>query len=284
MPMSDCPPLDVDQLVSWIGRTETARDVITPRLVRELAATLDSDSSEPEMGSQAQLGIHWCLTPPAINTSALGADGHPARGEFLPPVPLPRRMWAGGHLQFKDRLLVGDAVERRSRIADITIKEGRSGSLCFVAVDHAIATQRGPAILERQEIVFCGPQSAAPAKHESAPLPKAQWAKDGVADPVLLFRYSALTFNGHRIHYDRRYATEVEGYPGLVFHGPLQATLLLEFATAIKGRSPTSFSFRSVHPLFDGVPFRLCARDKDAGLHLWIQTADGMQTMDAEAH
>ncbi len=280
--MNDCPPFDAARLLNWIGRTDSARDLVTPRLVQELAATLNSDSAEPEMGSEAQLAIHWCLAPPAIRTSALGADGHPARGGFLPPVPLPRRMWAGGRLQVKDRLLVGDAVERRSRIADVTVKEGRSGTLCFVAVDHEIVTPRGPAIFERQDIVYRGLQSGPAAVTAPAPLPKAQWTKEGIADPVLLFRYSALTFNGHRIHYDRGYATEVEGYPGLVCHGPLQATLLLEFAAAIKGRAPSSFSFRNVHPLFDGVPFQLCARDRDGGLDLRIQTADGVQTVVAE--
>jgi 3-methylfumaryl-CoA hydratase len=281
--MNDCFSLDMEELQSWIGRTEIAHDIVAPRLVRELGATLDNDRPEQEPGAPAQLAIHWCLAPPAPGTSALGADGHPARGGFLPPVPLPRRMWAGGHLQLKDRLLVGDAIERCSRIADVTLKQGRSGILCFVVVDHVIATARGPAILERQDIVYRGPQSDSPAA-DPAPLPRPQWTRDGKADPVMLFRYSALTFNCHRIHYDRPYATEVEGYPGLVCHGPLQATLLLDFAFAIKGSAPASFKFRSVKPLFEGVPFQLCACEADAGLHLWIQTADGVATMDAEAH
>lgn len=276
--------LDVDQLLSWVGRTESTHDVITPRLVRELAATLDCEPSEFEIGAEAQLAIHWCLAPPVLRASALGVDGHPVRGGFLPPVPLPRRMWAGGRLQFKDRLLVGDIIERRSCIADVKIKEGRSGTLCFVALHHEIVTPRGPAILEHQDIVFRDLQTIAPVASSTERLPQAQWTKEGSADPVLLFRYSALTFNAHRIHYDRRYTTEVEGYPELIFHGPLQATLLLEFATAIKGDAPDSFVFRNVHPLFCGMAFQLCARERDSGLHLWIQTADGVQTMDAEAH
>lgn len=276
-------PLDIAHLRNWIGRTEVAQDVVTPRLVRELAATLDSDAAEPEAGSPAQLAIHWCLAPPVAKTSMLGPDGHPARGGFLPPVPLPQRIWAGGSLQFKDRLCVGDSVERTSRIADVTVKNGRTGALCFVAVDHEIATGRGLAILERQNIVYRALPSSAAAIARTARLPEPQWVRNGYSDPVLLFRYSALTFNSHRIHYDRPYATGVEGYPGLLFHGPLQATLLLDFAAEIKKKDLLSFTFRAVQPLFDSVPFRLCACDQGGNLHLWIQTADGLQTMDAEA-
>lgn len=286
--MNDSAVLDLAKLGSWIGRTETAQDAVTPRLVREFGATLNQDLPgeriEPEPGSPAQLAIHWCLAPSIPKASELGADGHLARGVFLPPVPLPRRMWAGGNLQFQDRLVVGDVVERRSRISDVTIKQGRSGTLCFVTVDHVIATARGPAILERQEIVYRAIQSGTSSKTDSTPPPAPQWTQDGRSDPVLLFRYSALTFNSHRIHYDQRYVTEIEGYPGLICHGPLQATLLLHFAASIAGAAPVSFKFRSIKPLFEGVPFRLCACEAAGGLHLWIQTADGVQTMDAEAH
>lgn len=282
--MNDGLSLKLEELQRWIGRTQIVHDIVTPRLVNELGATLDTGCVKSEPGSPAQLGIHWCLAPLASPASALGNDGHPARGGFLPPVPLPRRMWAGGHLRLQDRLLVGDEVERSSRILDVTIKQGQSGTLCFIAVDHVITTARGPAILERQDIVYLGPQSVASSAAAPVSPSTPQWKKDFKADTVLLFRYSALTFNSHRIHYDQRYVTEIERYPGLVCHGPLQATLLLDFGSTIKRSAPAFFKFRSLKPLFEGVPFSLCARELDGTLQLWIQTADGVQTMSAEAH
>jgi 3-methylfumaryl-CoA hydratase len=286
--MTGTPKLDVDLLRSWIGRSETARDVVSLRLAQEFHATLDHDGAAPVEGEAAPLAIHWCLAPAIAKTSSLGPDGHPARGGFLPPVPLPRRMWAGGRLHFEDRLRVGDVVERRSRIADVLVKEGRTGVLCFVAVDHEISTARGLAITERHDIVFraLDPQGdVAVAKAVPLPAPPADatWHHDTKAGPTLLFRYSALTFNGHRIHYDRSYVTEEEGYPGLVVHGPLQATLLLEYAASLRKSAPRGFTFRGLHPLFDFMPFRLCAKETDAGLALWIQNAEGTRTMEAQA-
>ena len=231
--------------------------------------------------------IHWCLTTPTAPMSAIGADGHPKRGGFLPPVPLPRRMWAGGALSFEDPLRVGDEVERVSTIADVVVKHGKSGTLCFVQVDHVISTPRGVAIRERQDIVYrdaeASPKTPAPAA-PVAQAPPAQWSREVDASPVLLFRYSALTFNGHRIHYDRAYCQREENYPGLVVHGPLQATLLVELAVAARGgKTPRSFSFRGAQPLFDGAPFNVNARESEAGLELWTQDAAGRQTMTASA-
>jgi 3-methylfumaryl-CoA hydratase len=286
--MTDMPGLDVDVLRRWIGRTETARDMVSLRLVRELQATLDENDAETAIGDAAPLAMHWCLAPPVVTTSALGPDGHPARGGFLPPVPLPRRMWAGSTLRLKDRLRVGDAVERCSRIADVSVKDGRTGVLCFVTVDHEISTDRGLAIAERQNIVYraLGPgggTSTAQSVQLPAPPAEAAWHRDLKANPVLLFRYSALTFNGHRIHYDRSYATDEEGHPGLIVHGPLQATLLLEYAASIRGSAPQGFTFRGLQPLFDFMPFRLCAKETGAALGLWIQNGEGACTMEAEA-
>jgi 3-methylfumaryl-CoA hydratase len=282
--MNQVIALDVTELRNWVGRTEVARDEVTPRLVEELNATLDNDGAIVEFGALAPLATHWCLAPPTVSASLIGPDGHPARGGFLPPVPLPRRMWAGGRLNFHDRLLVGDTVVRRSWIADVTVKEGSTGILCFVTVDHEVFSPRGLAIEERQDIVYRDVQiQAAAVRASSPPLPTPQWRRDMLADPVLLFRYSAMTFNGHRIHYDRNYATEVEAYPGLVVHGPLQATLLIEFAATVKGQPPKHFNFRGVQPLFDFMPFALCARERGGGLHLWVQTDEGIKTMDAEA-
>jgi 3-methylfumaryl-CoA hydratase len=275
--------IDEGQLQNWIGRTETAEDVVAPRLVREFRVALDQGDDPPLLGDDAPIAIHWCLAPPTVQASRIGPDGHPARGGFLPPVPLPRRMWAGGGLQFHDRLLVGDGVRRHSTIQNVTVKHGRSGILCFVTVQHELSTVRGPAVTERHDIVY-RPLDGTPApKPDPAVLPKPDWMRDMRADPVLLFRYSAITFNGHRIHYDRAYVTGEEGYPGLIVHGPLQATLLLHFAEELNGRAPVRFEFRGLQPLFDFEPFSLCARRTEAGLHLWVQTQDGKQTMEAQA-
>lgn len=263
-------------LQDWVGREEIAADVVTPRLAREFNATLDREDG-------ALLGIHWCLAPPAARTNALGPDGHPARGGFLPPVALPRRMWAGGALTFHDDLREGDAVTRRSRIAAVTMKEGRSGALCFVAVEHEIHTPRGLAITERQDIVYRQAASTPAEPAATTPSLAPQWREEMRAGPVLLFRYSALTFNGHRIHYDRNYAVEVEHYPGLVVHGPLQATLLLSFAAQCAGQRPRVFSFRGLSPLLDFEPFSLNARRVEGGLELWAETDTGRRTMQALA-
>jgi 3-methylfumaryl-CoA hydratase len=285
--MTEHPPLDAELMRSWIGRTTSDHDVITPRLAQELRVTLDRDGPPPQAGETCPLAIHWCLAPPMVPQSRLGPDGHPARGDFLPPVPLPRRMWAAGRLEFFDALRVGDAVERHSQIADVSIKEGRSGRLCFVAVDHEISTVRGLALKERHDIVYRDAPSGnplpqtAPARGE---IPrKAQWSEAKVADAVMLFRYSALTFNGHRIHYDRQYVTEVESYPGLIVHGPLQATLLIEFAASIRGAGPKTFSFRALNPLFDGQEFTLNAANGEGGLDFWIAGPDGRATMAGKA-
>jgi 3-methylfumaryl-CoA hydratase len=285
--MTEQPPLDAELMRSWIGRTTSDRDVVTPRLAQELRVTLDDDGPPFREGDVCPLAIHWCLAPPMVPQSRLGPDGHPARGDFLPPVPLPRRMWAAGRLEFFDALRVGDRVERQSRIADVNVKEGRSGRLCFVAVDHEISTPRGLALKERHDIVYrdapsTNPaQQAAPARGESPQ--QAQWSETKVADAVMLFRYSALTFNGHRIHYDRQYVTEVEGYPGLIVHGPLQATLLVEFAASIRSAGPKIFSFRALNPLFDGQEFTLNAADSDGALDLWITGPAGRTMMAGKA-
>ena len=215
--------------------------------------------------------------------SDLGPDGHPARGAFLPPIPLPRRMWAGGELEIIDRIVAGDAIERASRIAAIDLKQGRSGALCFVGVDHTIATPRGVAVRERQNLVYRSAEAQPVATTPRAPALAAEHSLKLHADPVLLFRYSALTFNGHRIHYDRPYATGEEHYPGLVVHGPLQAALLVEFSAELKGKPPRHFSFRGIRPLFDGADFFLKARRVEEDVTLWVENQDGEATMEAKA-
>jgi len=282
--MSEKP--DLDQLRQWIGRTDQASDIVTAQLTKGLRATLFQHIGAPEPGDAAPFTVHWCLAQPVYPMSELGPDGHPTRGGFLPPVPLPRRMWAGGELEFFDPLRVGDEVTRSSGISDVTMKTGSTGVLCFVSVEHLITTPRGTAIRERQDIVYrelsTAPQAAA-AKPATPPL-QARHRVRHLADPVLLFRYSALTFNGHRIHYDRDYVTKVEGYPGLIFHGPLQAALLVEFAAQLHGgMAPKRFSYRGLQPLFEGSEFSINANESDAGLELWIANAEGQPTMKGTA-
>lgn len=276
------PTVDPAEFRSWIGRQERQEEVVSERLVAAFNATLDRDPGTPRPGDPAPLAIHWCLAPHLVPAGELGPDGHPKRGGFLPPVPLPSRMWAGGQLQFVDRLRVGDTARRTATIADIVFKQGRSGPLCFVTVDIAVETDRSPAIRERQDVVYRagrpGAGAPTPAVH-----PPVRASRTMQADAVLLFRYSALIFNAHRIHFDRAYCVDQEGYPGLVVHAPLMATLLIDFAASLGGEGLTSFDYRGVSPLFDGVPFSLNAADTDDGLELWISVADGRDIMTATA-
>lgn len=278
--------LDIGHLRQWIGRTQEASDIVTAQLVKGLRATLFQEIGEPRSGDAAPFTVHWCLAPPVFPMSELGPDGHPTRGGFLPPVPLPRRMWAGGEIEFIDSLRVGDESTRSSRISDVTVKAGSTGTLCFVSVEHTISSPRGVAIRERQDIVYremSSPQATAPAK-TPVPPPKAQHREVHVSDPVLLFRYSALTFNGHRIHYDRDYVTKVEGYPGLIFHGPLQAAFIIEMAAKLRGGSPPKkFSYRGLQPLFEGSEFSINASENGNGMELWTANAEGQPTMKGTA-
>ncbi|MBB6181921.1 MaoC family dehydratase N-terminal domain-containing protein [Pseudorhizobium flavum] len=278
--------LDVDRLRGWIGREETVTDTVDADLVRKFNAALDLPVGQPATGDVAPLLIHFCLGQPAVPTGQLGGDGHPQKGGFLPLVPLPRRMWAGGSLRFSDDLKVGDTVRRVSRIAEVSVKDGRSGTLCFVTVDHRFDIDGRVVIEERQDIVYREAATGGPAAKPAAPAePVAPGTHRRVVTPgaPLLFRYSALTFNGHRIHYDRAYARDVELYPGLVVHGPLQATLLLHFAAELKGGAPASFSFRGQSPLFDDDRINLHAVERDGTLSLWTMRDGGPVAMSAEA-
>ena len=279
--------IDLQHLQQWVGKTEQQTDLITPAPVAALAATLDRDEPPPRNGDPLPPLWHWLYFLPVHRQSQLGPDGHPKRGGFLPPVPLPRRMWAGSQLSFKRALTIGSAIQRVSRILEVKHKSGRSGELVFVKVQHTISDAQGLAISEEHTLVYRdNPRpDAAPAVPQPAPADHA-WSREIHPDPVLLFRYSALTFNGHRIHYDRPYATDTEGYPGLVVHGPLIATLLLD---ALRRNNPkanvASFSFRAVSPLFDINPFAVCGRPdaENKSIHLWARDADGYLTMDARA-
>lgn len=269
----------------WIGRTGESEDVVTERLVRSFEAIFTPNLAAVAEG-EAPLGIHWCLSPAIAPMDQLGPDGHPAKNLALPPVPQPRRMWAGGSIEAFDALRIGDTVRRISTIADIARKEGRSGELWFVAVDHLYETERGPAIRERHDIVYReaaakgGSQSLAkaPAPHPAAPASRS-WT---VATPsTLLFRYSAITFNGHRIHYDLPYATEEEGYQGLVVHGPIQATLLYNLAATALGGVPQGFRYRGVAPAIAGRDITVNQGD-DPG-RFWTGGSGGIVHMEATA-
>lgn len=281
------PPQDLDHLRDWIGRSERRDDVATAAPLAALSATLDRDDALPAAGDAVPPLGHWLYFLPIARQGEIGADGHPRRGGFLPPVPLPRRMWAGGRLEFRHPLRVGDAITRDSRIGDVTIKHGRSGALVFVTVRHEISNVQGVAITEEHDIVYRdNPQPAAPAPQPQPAPTNEAFSRRVVPDPVLLFRYSALTFNGHRIHYDRSYVTEVEGYPGLIVHGPLIATLLLDLLRRERPDARvTGFAFRAVRPLFDIAPFSVNGRIEDDGrsMKLWAKDAEGWLTMDATA-
>lgn len=275
--------LDIEHLKTWIGATRASRDVISPRLANSLAAVLDETPSLRE-GDVPPAGIHWCLSPEIAPMSGLGPDGHAARGGFLPPVPLPRRMWAGGELVFSGEFRVGEEVVRRSRIADVAVKAGRTGTLCFVTVTHDYAGARGHVLTERHDIVYRPLETASRRPPVEIDLPTAEQSQEVEASPVLLARYSAVTFNGHRIHYDRDYCRREEGYPGLLVHGPLQASFLLRLAGRMNGgRQPGRFAFRGTAPLFDGGTFTVNAAASGAGRSLWVRSQDGTVTMQATA-
>ena len=272
---------------AWIGRTEESRDTATAGPLDRLSATLDrSDPAFADGDAVPPLG-HWLFFLPNARQSELGADGHPRRGGFLPPVDeLPRRMWAGSRLSFPGAIHVGAHLVRRSPIASVKQKDGASGPLVFVTVRHEIGVAGGPpAIVDEHDIVYRGLQSPA-VKAERQQAEAGSWRRTLVPDAVLLFRYSALTFNGHRIHYDRAYVTAEEGYPGLVVHGPLIATLLVDL---LRRNAPekyiTAFSFRAVSPLFDGNEMSVNATPPgaDGVVKLWAANHEGDLAMTAEA-
>lgn len=269
----------------WIGRRETAEDTVAAAAVGGMSATMDRDDPPPEPGTPLPALWHWMLFAPRVRASGLGADGHPARGGFMPPVDLPRRMFAGARLRFHAPLRVGDAVRREAEITDVTAKSGRSGSLLFVTVDYRYLGPRGLALEEVQDIVYRDhPSPGAPSGAAGRPEGAFAWRRTVTPDPILLFRYSALTFNAHRIHYDRAYAIDVEGYPGLVVHGPLIACHLAELAQ-VGGRSLATFRFKARQPIFDTAPFEIAGNPTPdgTGCRLVALSPEGTIAMEAEA-
>jgi 3-methylfumaryl-CoA hydratase len=276
--------LDVAHLRSWIGRQETLHDQVTRFPIAALSATLDRDDPPPASGDTLPPLWHWLYFLPIARQSALGPDGHPLRGGFLPPVPLPRRMWAGGRFVFHRPLLVDEQITRVSTVQDVTVKHGRSGALCFVLVRHEVSGSSGLALVEEHDIVY----RDLPPPGEAPPTPPPvrtddSWRRDIHPSDPLLFRYSALTFNSHRIHYDRRYVTKTEGYPGLIVHGPLIATLLMDLLRQNTDRTVTSFRFRAVSPLFDIAPFSVHGAPDGDRVALWARNPAGQLAMEAEA-
>lgn len=275
--------LDIDFLSQWIGREEVVTAHLSADLVTKFRAMLGQPAGELGSGAAAPRLIHFCLGQPAIAPSGLGPDGHPARGGFLPPIALPRRMWAGGELRFLGDLCIGDAVEKRSLIANIEMKEGRTGRLCFVTVQHRLTARGRIKIEERQDIVY-REEAAGAATKMPPPAPRGRFSRPIDTSTTTLFRYSALTFNGHRIHYDRRYAMQIEGYRGLVVHGPLQASLLHDFAAELAGRAPARFGFRGQAPLIDDDESEMHAEPGDDGMRLWTAPKNGPIAMSAQAY
>lgn len=277
--------LDIAELRRWIGQTEVVEEVIAETPVRMRAAMLDHDDPPPRAGDPIPPLSHWTYLIPSHLQSELAEDGHAVRGVFMPPVPLPRRMYAGGRVQFLKPIRIGEKATRTGRVTDLVAKQGRSGQLVFASVRQEIEGEDGLALVEEQDIVYRehprnpaaplapGPSAALTAEHERTFLP----------DEAMLFRYSALLFNAHRIHYDRRYVTEVESYPGLVVHGQLVATCLADLAVRAWRKPLASFSFRAQQPLFDGSPFTACGAMEGEGLELWATNAAGGVTMTAQA-
>lgn len=271
------------KLQDWVGRSETATDVLHAQPARFMQATLDRLPSLADGDALPPLW-HWLYFLDARPASELGRDAHPKKGGFLPPVDLPRRMWAGGRVQFNAPLIIGQEVSKTSTLLSVTEKQGRSGKLCFVTVEHAIRQNGKTSVIEEHDIVY----REDPAPGEPTPTSPRAPTGSGISEvitptEVMLFRYSALTFNGHRIHYDVDYARDVEGYDGLVFHGPLTATLLIDLACRHRGQTPVRFSYRGTAPLSGPAPFRIEAADKDQSLSLWAKRQDGALAMSATA-
>jgi len=271
-----------EELSDWIGRTESRADVITAWPIAALNATLDYEAAEPAAGDAVPPGWHWLYFLEAKRAGELGHDGHPRRGGFRPPVALPRRMWAGGRIEFRQPLRIGDRVRRDSTVLSVEHKHGRSGDLVFVTVRHEVSANGTVAISEEHDIVYR--EAAKPGDQPVAGKPapaRAAWQRALTADPVLLFRYSALIFNGHRIHYDLDYVRQEEHYPGLIVHGPLQTTLLLELCRHHASRPVRRLEYRALHSLFHTERFTVNGNPAADGssAELWTANAAGVIAM-----
>jgi 3-methylfumaryl-CoA hydratase len=275
-----------EHLRGWVGKTKSRTDTITAWPVAALAATLDRNDAAPQPGDELPPAWHWLYFLEAKPASALGPDGHPQRGGFLPPVPLPRRMWAGGRIEFVQPLRIGQVIRRDSEILSVEPKHGRSGSLVFVTVRHTISADGCVAVSEEHDIVYRDAAKPGAPPPQGRPAPKtAAWQRGLTGDPVLLFRYSALTFNGHRIHYDLDYARTEEHYPGLIVHGPLQTTLLLDLCRRHSPRPVRKLDYRALHPVFHAERFTVNGNPAADGssAEVWTANAAGSYAMTGTA-
>jgi 3-methylfumaryl-CoA hydratase len=275
-------PIDIAPLKGWVGRQESAGDVLAPFQANALAVTLDRDEAYSS-GDPLPPLWHWIYLQELHKTAELADNGHGRLGGFMPPVPLPRRMWAGGRFTFERPLRIGQAVERVSTVVDLTAKQGASGDLVFLLLRHTFSGPDGAAVVEEQDIVY----REAPRAREGAAAPrraygKAIWRHETMTSEALLFRYSALIFNAHRIHYDRPYC-EREGYPGLIVHGPLLATLLADLVRRNTEAPMTAFRFRAVSPLFGDSPCVACGIPEGRKVTLWAEDGRGGVVMDGQA-
>lgn len=270
----------------WIGNQEKREDIISLSTAMGVEATLDNEGSPLQAGIPLPPLWHWFYFLPQVPWSRIGQDGHPERGGFLPPVALPRRMFAGARIRFVAPLIIGKPATRHGEILKITEKSGSSGRLVFVTVSYRVFQGSKVRIAEEQDIVYREPGApiSAPMPLRDLPEPSAgTWSRTVTPDPVLLFRFSALTFNAHRIHYDRPYAMNEEGYPGLVVQGPLTAVMLMELVRKNCTRPVKGFSFRGRAPLFDLAPFRLMATPQGNSVDLQTLGPDGKIAMEANA-
>jgi len=273
--------LDTDILEKWIGKEESRTDTVDCKSVNQLQATLDHQNSNYQVGDPLPLAWHWMYFNPTVAARGLGRDGHPAVGGFLPPVALPRRMWAGTRIAAHTPIVIGETLERRSTIKSVVPKSGDSGQLCFVTVTHEISARDSGELrlVDEHDIVYREDDKPGQVRKSPPPAPTDSEAQREIQpDTTMLFRYSAVTFNGHRIHYDLDFCQNVEGYPGLVVHGPLIATWILELARDYlsgSGKAIATFSFRAISPLFHDRPFSVHLKSTEAGLDLWAANADG---------
>jgi 3-methylfumaryl-CoA hydratase len=274
--------MDINHLRSWIGKKESHEDTATGFPVAALSATLDRKDPPPKTGDVIPHSGHWLYFLETASNTELGHDGHPKRGGFLPPVPLPRRMWAGGRIDFRAPVRIGDALRRESEILSVEAKSGNSGNLVFVTVRHTVSANGTTAIVEEHDIVYRDAAKPGDAGPAGKPAPQlAAWRRDLQASEAVLFRYSAITFNGHRIHYDIDYCRQAEGYPGLIVHGPLQTTLLLDLCRRNDPRPVRTLDYRATHPVFHQETFSVNGQPSGDGksVELWTANASGCYAM-----
>ncbi len=277
--------VDIDHLRKWIGKIDNVTDYVTPIVEQRYRATLNMDIGNPKDGDPVTSGLHWMLGWNLVKNDELGVDSHPALGEFLPPVPLPRRMWAGSEIKVLKPIRVGDKVIKQSTVADIQVKEGRTGLLCFVTAEYNFLVNDEVTINEKHNIVYRDISKSGGGSGYSKDIPeKADLSEKIFMHPTILFRYSAIGFVGHRIHYDHPYTVNEENYPGLIVHGPLQATYLLRAAEKLMGKPVKSFTHKVMAPVFAGGEYMVGVDKMDDGsVSCWGATKEFGVTMRAEA-